>query len=281
MNSLYGKLLQDKSSYKNMRPYTDPTAFGKAAGKANCVNFNIMQLDDDSDLFFGLVETNKRGGVLLDTPRAAGFAILELSKLVILQAHYGYYKTFYGDNAKLLFTDTDSLAYLIQTENLVADMATATSIQFDAIDSLTEIELRRITNSPEERNEILERFTAAKGSLGAMKLESKEAHIQEFVGLASKMYSLKLVEPAGAIKFSKKGKGVPARVLKQQAAHEDFKRMIFEPFDSKATFRTFRSENHELQQRALTKRMLTAFNDKVYQLSPSESRPLGHHRNPE
>jgi len=60
--------------------------------------------------------------VLLNEPIFAGFAILELSKLLMYEFHYVYIKETYKDRATLLFTDTDSLTYHIQTEDLYADM---------------------------------------------------------------------------------------------------------------------------------------------------------------
>ena len=49
----------------------------------------------------------------LNKPTYDGFCILELSKLKTYQFHYDYVlKTF--NNAKLLFTDTDSLVYEIK-----------------------------------------------------------------------------------------------------------------------------------------------------------------------
>ena len=36
--------------------------------------------------------------------------------------HYNYIKTKYGDNAKLLFTDTDSLAYEIKIKDLYKEI---------------------------------------------------------------------------------------------------------------------------------------------------------------
>ena len=112
--------------------YTDPEQFLKAGGKSKMADF---EWDPDRE-FFGMVLNEKTGGILLDSARAVGFTVLELSKLVMLDFHYGYYKEFYGDRAKLCFMDTDSLLYEIRTENLIKDMIEA-PINFDMVDVLT------------------------------------------------------------------------------------------------------------------------------------------------
>ena len=49
--------------------------------------------------------------------------IQELSEVLMSEFHFDYIKNKYGNNSKLLFTDTDSLMYEIRTEDVYEDFS--------------------------------------------------------------------------------------------------------------------------------------------------------------
>ena len=62
----------------------------------------------------------------LNRPIYTGFTVTELSKLHIYDFQYNHIKANdpLANQSRLLFTDTDSLAYAVQTDDIYKDMAT-------------------------------------------------------------------------------------------------------------------------------------------------------------
>ena len=104
-----------------------------------------------------------------------GFSILNLSKYHMSNFHQGFVKNRYGSDAGLLFKDTDSLCYKITTEEFYQDMYNCREL-FD----LSDMKLEQFKDS--ENNKVVGKF----------KDETRGIPICKFIGLRSKMYSIKL-----------------------------------------------------------------------------------------
>ena len=165
----------------------------------------------------------KKTTLYLNRPIFAGFAILELSKVLMFDFYYNYIKKNYGSRAKLLFTDTDSLRLEVKTENIYEDMAADAS-------------LFNFPNTQESAP-----FTALriKKIIGKFKDETHGLPIQEFVGLRPKMYSLYLTEKNQIVE-KKVAKGIAKNVTKHQIRHECYKQCLFHQEQQMASVKQLR-----------------------------------------
>ena len=73
----------------------------------------------------------KKTQLYFSKPVYLGMSILDLSKSLMYDFHYNYIKIKYGDKGKLLFTDTDSLAYEIKTKDFYKDINPDIEKRFD------------------------------------------------------------------------------------------------------------------------------------------------------
>ena len=197
--------------------------------------------------------------ILLDKPIYVGFSILDLSKTLMYAFHYEYVKPKYGENAELCFTDTDSLLYDIQTDDVYADMEQDHD-RFDTSDYPTGHRLHSNAN---------------KKVLGKMKDEMAGDVIDEFVGLRPKMYSIK----CGRIE-KKRAKGIKKSTVKHELKHAAYVDVVFNEHVTQATMRRIESRDHVLHSVVCRKRALSAYDDKRFVLENQFStRAHGHFRN--
>ena len=132
-----------------------------------------------------------------------GLSVLDLSKTFIYRFHYEYMQDRVGDKSKLLSTETDSLVYQIRGVNMY-ELMKADLIEFDASDYPADNQF----NIP----------LVNKKKVGLMKDEANSKIITEFVGLRSKMYSVKIQNSVTI----KKAKGLKTTVVKSTINFEDY-----------------------------------------------------------
>ena len=114
--------------------------------------------------------------LMLNKPIYVGFAVLELSKWEMYDFHYNFIKKNF--NAELLFTDTDSLTYEIKSENIYEEFFKWKDL-FDFSNYSKDSKFFDKSN---------------KKVIGKMKDECSVVIIDEFIGLKSKMFSIKKID---------------------------------------------------------------------------------------
>ena len=119
-NSVYGMRLQNKGNYNNTHLHTDITAWDWANCNPRTKDWDILDMSEDG--FLGLVDLAKPTGNVLDTPRFAGWAVLEINKLTMYRAYYGFFKRTYGDSVTPVMTDTDSMILHIRSPTWPVEM---------------------------------------------------------------------------------------------------------------------------------------------------------------
>ena len=109
INAAYGKTMENLRKRINVRFVNNEKDFLKYTSKPTYVTHKLFDKD------FAAIHEIKPVFVL-NKPIYVGFTVLELSKWMMYDFHCNFIKKNF--NAKLLFTDTDSLTYEIKSENV-------------------------------------------------------------------------------------------------------------------------------------------------------------------
>ena len=237
-NSVFGKTMENIRNRIDVRLVTEEKELEKLVKKPNFDRTNIFTKD--------LVAVHmKKTTIRLHKPIYLGMSILDLSKTLMYDFHYNYIKPKYGNNASLLFTDTDSLCYEIKTKDFYVDISNDVREKFDT------------SNFDKNHPSGIEAGVNRK-VIGMMKDEAGGKIITEFVGLRSKLYAYKM----DCGKEEKKCKGVKKGVVKKEITLEDYKNCLFTKEDQERTMNAIRSRKHNIHTESITKIALSANDDK-------------------
>ena len=254
-NSVFGKTMENIRNRVNIKLVNDKKPAEKLSAKPNFNHCNILSED--------LVAIHmKKTKLYFNKPVYLGMCILDSSKTLMYEFHYNYIKKKYGDKAKLLFTDTDSLMDEIQTEDFYKDISADVKDRFDTSDY-----------PPNHPSGIPSGFN--KKVLGVFKDEVKGKVIDEFVGLRAKLYSYRMFEG----KESKKCKGIKKAVVKNSITHADYKTCLFTRKEQLRKMNVIRSHMHEVYTEVVNKIALSPSDDKRHILEDQiHTLALGHYK---
>ena len=123
-NSVYCKTIENIRKRQNVILVDDRKKALKLISKPN---FDRVAIFDEHLVAVHMKKTE----VYFNKPIYVGQAILDLSKTLMFDFHHNFIRKKYGNKAELLFTDTDSLMYLIQTDDFYYDIKKDIKRKFD------------------------------------------------------------------------------------------------------------------------------------------------------
>ena len=256
-NSVFGKTMENIRNRVNVKLVNTEERLKKLSAKPNYKSCKIFNEN--------LISVHmKKTSLTMNKPVYLGMCILDLSKTIMYDFHYKYIKPKYGAKAKLLFTDTDSFMYEIETEDFYKDISKDVKDRFDTSDY------------PENHPSGIPTGINKK-VLGMFKDEAAGKRIKEFVGLRAKLYSF-IMEDG---KENKRCKGVKKQVVESSITHEDYKTCLRTGKEQLRKQNILRSYEHEVFTEEVNKIALSSIDDKRYILDDGiHTLAWGHHRIP-
>ena len=254
-NSVFGKTMENIRNRVDIKLVTTPKQAEKYIYRSNYTGRTTFS-DDLVAIHMG------KTSIYMNKPKYLGMCILGISKTLMYDFHYGYVKPKYGEKAKLLFTDTDSLMYLIETEDFYEDISPDVHEWFDT----SNYPPNHPSGIPTGVNKMV---------IGMFKDEVGGKIITEFVGLRAKNYAY-LCDG----KEYKKCKGIKMNVTKKNISFKDYKDCLFKNTQLRRKMNVFRSRGHDVYSEEVCKVALSANDDKRVVLKDGvHTLAHGHYRN--
>ena len=195
-NSVFGKTVENIRKVQNVKLINCRKEALELSSKPNFDGAEIF----DKNL---IAVHTKKTEVYFNKPIYVG-------QTLMFDFHYNYIREKYGNKAELLFTDTDSMIYCIQTDDFCKDVSKDLKRKFDKSDYPD--------NHPSGIKKGINKKVIAK-----FKDEAAWKQITHFVGLRAKLYSYKLED-----KEELKCKSIKKNVIRNTLSFDDYKKFCFQ-----------------------------------------------------
>ena len=170
-NACFGKTMENKRNRRQIYFVATERKVEQLASKPNFKSFKIIS-ENLCSVFMS------QPVITWDKPTPVGAAILDLSKLALYGFHYDQMRPRYGNRILVVYKDTDSLLYQVETTDLYEDMA-----QFKHLLDLSDYPSDHVLYDPTNKKVPLTMTDELNGQV-----------LEECVLLRSKMYSIKYVD---------------------------------------------------------------------------------------
>ena len=266
INSIFGKMMENVRQYKDVRLITNGRQHRLYTSKPQFKKFQIIS---DDLVTVELIKPE----IKLNKAIYCGMSILDISKHRMYDFHYNYIKKNFPD-AKLCFTDTDSLLYLLNTNDI-----------YESLEKIKDqLDLSKYPSNHPLHD------TSHKDIPGFFKDETRGIPPKQYCGLRSKSYSLLIEDDEEALalygmkkyKNFKKQKLATAGIrssVHKKLSHDKFLKVLRENSCFDITQYTINSKKHNLYTLKKTRTGLSALDIKRYILDDGVSTiPYGHFR---
>ena len=258
-NAVYGKTIEDIRKRSKVDIVKDQKQAKKLISKPQFKGFQI--LSDEVTIV-----QSAKARIVLNKPIFVGFMVLENAKYIMNHFWYDVLKEKYEDRIKLLLSDTDSFIYSVYTNDAYSDLYDLREYM-DLSGYSTDSPLQKYHNSQNKKVP------------GKFSDEKPEEVIKEVVALKPKMYSI-LAKPLlrHGLTSHTTAKGI-SKVAQRKITHQDYVDTLRKRGATIVTSNAIRSFSHQLYSVEVTKRGLSAYDDKKYILSDGiNTLSYGHYR---
>jgi hypothetical protein len=257
-NAVFGKTMENVRNHANVRLVTRWDGRNGAEAMIAKPNFHSRSVFAENVI---AIEMRKLM-VKFNKPIYVGMCILDISKTCLYEFHHEYMLPLYHEKCKIMYTDTDSLIY---------------HIECDDVYNIMKRDIDRFDTSDYVADNVYGIPLVNKKVPGLMKDENNGAIMTEFVGLRAKMYALRV----DGKKDTKKVKGVKSNVVAKMITFDDYTQCLREEIEMTRQQSCIRSKLHEVYTMIETKIALSPYDDKRYIVPEStETLPWGHYKIP-
>ncbi|KAL6429482.1 hypothetical protein ACFW04_008266 [Cataglyphis niger] len=195
-------------------------------------------------------------------PIYVGMCILDISKIRLYEFHYEYMLPLYRDKCGIMYTDTDSLIYRVECEDIYENIKR---------------DIDRFDTSDYAADNVYGMPLVNKKVPGLMKDENNGSIMTEFIGLRAKMYALRV----DGRSETKKVKGVKSAVVARTITFDDYARCLRRDIEMTREQSCLRSKLHEVYTMLESKIALSPYDDKRYIIpGTTNTLPWGHYEIP-